>query len=85
MIGVWDNHLAVIDYKTSKYEKDQASIRSYFMQGSAYAQMYYEVYGQLPTKVVIIMAVQNGPSTYYIEDVEPNLIEFRKLRESVDA
>ena len=45
-IGEYDGVLSVIDFKTSTKEKSESWIENYFIQGSAYSQMYKEHFGE---------------------------------------
>jgi PD-(D/E)XK nuclease superfamily len=58
-IGEFDGELSVIDFKTSKKIKTEASIEDYFWQTTAYALMYEELIGQPINNLVIIMAVED--------------------------
>jgi len=73
------NHLAIADFKTSKNEKAKDSIPDYFIQATAYAIMYQERYGVLPSKLIIYLMVDNGPSCEYIESTE-DWVHRTKLR-----
>jgi len=59
LIAEFDNHLAVIDYKTSRKIKTWEMCHSYFMQGAFYAMAYEERTGIPINNIVIIMAVEN--------------------------
>ena len=43
LVAEWNNELAVIDFKTSAKPKKEQWIDNYFMQSSAYAQMFEEL------------------------------------------
>jgi PD-(D/E)XK nuclease superfamily len=67
-IAEYSGELASIDFKSSTHAKKKESISNYFMQGAAYGRMYHELYGVAPTKVVIMMAVENlSHAVCYIE------------------
>ena len=57
-VAEYSGELAVIDFKTSTRPKKKDHIGNYFMQGAAYGRMYEELYGQAPTKIVIMMSVE---------------------------
>ena len=59
LIAEWDGSLASIDYKTSGKLKRKEWISDYFMQGAAYACMYYELTG-IPIRDVVIAIMVDG-------------------------
>lgn len=59
-IGDFDGSLAVIDFKTSIKLKRKKWIVNYFLQTACYANMFYELYGEMPRKSVIIIAVEES-------------------------
>jgi hypothetical protein len=60
LICKYEGKNTVLDYKTSKRFKSAGEIKSYFMQGAAYAQMVKEHYGIEIEQLVILMAVNGG-------------------------
>jgi len=67
LICQWDGGYAIVDFKTSKYEKDSSDIFSYFIQSSAYARMVEELYGITIPKIVIIISVDHEPKPLIFE------------------
>lgn len=65
-IARFDNELAVIDFKTSTKEKKESWIENYFVQETAYAAMFYELTGIKVTKIVTLIATEEG-STQIIQ------------------
>lgn len=59
-IGEYDGVLSIIDFKTSNNNKKPDMIEDYFLQCTAYAIMYYEMYGVYIEDIVIVMAVEKG-------------------------
>lgn len=59
-IGEYEGILSVIDFKTSNNNKTADMIEDYYLQCTAYAIMYYEMYGVLIEDIVILMAVEKG-------------------------
>lgn len=77
-IAEWDGELAIIDYKTSSKEKLEENITNYFMQGSAYSQMFKEITGLTVNKIVIAIAVSEGNSQIFVKEKDkymPQLLE----------
>ena len=56
-IAEWNGELSIVDYKTSSREKDEDDILNYFMQCTAYAEMFEERTGMPINQIVIAMAV----------------------------
>ena len=66
-IAEYDGDLAIIDFKTSKKPKPREWIEHYFVQAMAYGCMLYEMKGISISKLVIIMACENGECVVYEE------------------
>jgi genome maintenance exonuclease 1 len=59
-IAEWDGKLSIIDYKSASREKSEDGILNYFMQCSAYAEMFEEVTGMPIDQIVVAIAVEDG-------------------------
>lgn len=59
-IGEWDGKLSIIDWKTATKFKEKTSIKNYFMQAAAYAEMFYERTGRVIDDLVIAIANDEG-------------------------
>lgn len=59
-IAEWNGKLSIIDYKTSTRYKDESKILNYFMQCSAYAEMFEERTGMPIEDVVVLVSVVEG-------------------------
>ena len=74
--------VSVIDFKTSTKRKYPSQIKNYFMQETAYATMFTEMFGIDVERIVTIVSVEEtGKSQLFVE--EPNtyyddLLELRK-------
>lgn len=55
VIAEYDGVLAVIDFKTSRRQKKEEWILSYFEQATAYAIMYEETFGVSIERIVIVI------------------------------
>lgn len=60
-----DGELAVVDFKTSRRMKYKDGIEDYFLQGCFYFTAYYEITGELPKQVTILISVQDGTLCEY--------------------
>lgn len=59
-VAEYDGVLSIIDFKTSTNTKAEANIEDYFLQCTAYALMYYEMYGVLIENIVVVIAVEKS-------------------------
>ena len=59
-IGEWNGKLSIIDWKTATKFKEKTSIKNYFMQAAAYAEMFYERTGRVIDDLVIAIANDEG-------------------------
>lgn len=55
-----DGTLTVVDFKTSSKEKKKEWIEDYFMQGAFYLNAFYELSGEVPKSVKILIALETG-------------------------
>lgn len=75
-IAEFDNQLSIIDFKTSKKEKEEKYILNYFVQESAYAAMYYERTGIPIKQIVTIIATECGSCQIFIKN---DIMQYIKL------
>ena len=66
-VGMFDNKLSIIDFKTSRKIKKKEWIHNYFAQASAYAIMFEERTGIPVPQLVIIIAVDNEEPQVFVE------------------
>ena len=59
-IAEYKGKLSVIDFKTSTKEKKEEWIENYFIQGSAYCEMYEERFNEPIEQVVILIVTEDG-------------------------
>ena len=64
-IAEYDGTLSVIDFKTSTKEKSEDWIENYFVQGSAYSQMYKEHFDEDVNQVVILITTEQGTTQVF--------------------
>jgi len=78
-----DGKLSVIDFKTSRRMKYKDGIEDYFLQGCFYFSAYYEMTGELPKQVAILISVQDGTLCEYVINGR-ELIEYtEKLKKRI--
>lgn len=59
-IGNFNGNLSIIDFKTSTGSKNTTMVQDYFIQVTAYALMYEELYDVVVENYAIIMSVEKG-------------------------
>ena len=84
LIAQWDGELAVIDFKTSSKPKKEQWIDNYFMQSSAYAQMFEELTEITINKIVIAVALENLGTQVFIKRPSDYIQQFIDLRKTYD-
>lgn len=84
LIAEWDGELAVIDFKTSSKPKKEQWIDNYFMQSSAYAQMFEELTEITINKIVIAVALENLRTQVFIKRPSDYIQQFIDLRKTYD-
>lgn len=85
LAGMWSGSSAIIDYKNKNRLAKREDISDYFLQAATYALMHMEMYGALPEKLVILIAVED-PNLMecqvfeeYTKDWAPKVIEMAKI------
>ena len=77
-IAEYNGKLSVIDFKTANKERKEDWIENYFVQTTAYAMMYEELFGKRIDQLVILMAGEDGTMRSFVKDrklFEPKLEE----------
>ena len=80
-IAEYNGRLSVIDFKTSRRQKQRDNIYDYFMQCSAYAVAFEERTRIPVTQLVILMAVEDESPLIFIEKRDTWIEGFKNLRE----
>ena len=65
--------ISIIDFKTSTKERTEAWNENYYIQGSAYAEMFGERTGIEINQVVILVVTEDGTVQEFIKDKEEYL------------
>lgn len=81
-IAEWNGKLSIIDFKTSSRLKEEHYIQNYFMQCSAYAEMFGERTGIDIEQIVVLIAVENDPPQTFVKTKYKYLESLSKLIES---
>lgn len=77
-IAEYDGKPCIIDFKTSTREKKEEWVENYFIQGTAYAEMYEERYGKSIDDILILVVTEQGINQVFHkkkQDYIPKLIE----------
>ena len=83
-IAEFDGKLSIIDFKTSTKERKDEYNESYYIQASAYAEMFEERTGIEINQIVILVVTQDGVVQEFVKDKKaylPLLIETISLWE----
>ena len=67
-IAEYNGKLSVIDFKTANKERKEDWIENYFLQTTAYAIMYEELFGKPIEQIVILLAAEDGTVQSYTRD-----------------
>lgn len=75
-IAEYDGVLSVIDFKTSLRQKQESYIEDYFLQATAYSEMFTEI-TELPVKqIVIAISINNNWPQVFIRKTEDYIPQF---------
>ena len=84
-IAEYQGKLSVIDFKTSTKEKKEEWVENYFIQTSAYCEMFEEQYGKSIDQIVILIVTEEGATQTFVKDkkdylplLKPAIEEFHK-------
>ena len=81
-IAEFAGRVSVIDFKTSTKRKTPSQIKGYFMQETAYAKMFEELYDVPIERIVTIVAVEEtGQSQLFVEEPDKWIDQFMELRQ----
>ena len=67
LVAKFDGELSIIDFKTSAEPKREAYLYDYFVQETAYACCFQELYSLTVKKLVTIVACENGETQVVIK------------------
>ena len=67
-VAEYNGKLAVIDFKTGNKERQESWIDNYFLQTTAYAQMYEETFGKSIDQIVILLASEDGSVQNFVKE-----------------
>ena len=67
-VSEYNGKLSVIDFKTANKERQESWIDNYFLQTTAYAQMYEETFGKSIDQIVILLASEDGSVQNFVKE-----------------
>ena len=67
-VAEYGGKLSVIDFKTANKERIESWVESYFLQTTAYAIMYEELFGKPIEQIVVLIAGEDGSMTAFIKE-----------------
>jgi len=80
-IAEFAGEVSVIDFKTSTKRKTPSQIKGYYMQETAYAKMFEEMYNIPINRIVTIVAVEEtGQSQMFVEEPKHWIDPLKDLR-----
>ena len=77
-IAEYRGKLSVIDFKTANKEKIEDWVDNYFLQCTAYAVMYEEIFGKPIEQIVVLIAGEDGSMQEWIKNPKDYLPELKK-------
>lgn len=80
-IAEWNGKLAIVDWKTASRTKDKDHIKNYFMQATAYAEMFEELTGKTIDTIVVAIAVQSEPAQLFVESKTKYIVPLNEYNE----
>ena len=88
-IAKYNGVLSIIDFKTSTKERSDDWNENYYIQGSAYAEMFTELTGIDTNQVVILVVTEDGTvqefikkKSNYLDALKDSVIEWEALNET---
>ena len=84
-VADFDGELTIVDFKTSSKPKKKEYIENYFMQGAFYFNAFYELTGELPKQIAILISVQDGSNQLFTIRGKELIYWTERLRERIDA
>jgi genome maintenance exonuclease 1 len=79
LIGLWDNEMAVVDFKTTTTPKKEEWIEDYYIQCCAYAAMYEEHTGTAVNRIVVAMVAEDGSIQIFEKNTKDYLEKLSNL------
>ena len=68
LIAEYRDKLSIVDFKTSTSEKKDSYNENYYIQTTAYAEMFEELTGKPINQIVILVVTEDGTVQEFIKD-----------------
>ena len=85
-VANYDGQLSIIDFKTSRSNKQEAWIGDYFLQATAYSVMWYERMKEHVDQIVVLISSEKTQSeafikkpSDYIDELTDRINQYKKL------
>ena len=79
-VGLWDNELCIIDFKTSGKFKEEYMARPWYLQMTAYALMVEELTGHHIERLHALVMVESGQFQVFSANHEDYIDDLVKVR-----
>ena len=80
-IAEWSNKISIVDYKNSIKEKREDWIQDYFIQCTAYANLFEDLTGLPIEQIVVLIANEEGTPQVFVREKSKYQPQFEKLVE----
>jgi genome maintenance exonuclease 1 len=80
-IAEWANKISIVDYKNSIKEKREDWIQDYFIQCTAYANLFEDLTGLPIEQIVVLIANEEGTPQVFVREKSKYQPQFEKLVE----
>jgi genome maintenance exonuclease 1 len=80
-IAEWANKISIVDYKNSIKEKREDWIQDYFIQCTAYANLFEDLTGLPIEQIVVLIANEEGTPQVFVREKTKYQPQFEKLVE----
>jgi len=84
-IAEWNGKLSVIDYKNSRRIKEEDHIQNYFIQCTAYAEMFGDITGKPIEQIVVAIANEDGKPQIFVREKHKYISNLNSMIERYHA
>lgn len=81
-IAMWDGKLSIVDYKNSIKEKREEWIQDYFIQCTAYAEMFEERTNMPIEQIVVLIANEEGKPQVFVREKSKYVAQLNSIVEN---
>jgi genome maintenance exonuclease 1 len=79
MLAEFDGIMSIVDFKTSKWPKDEEKVAGYYLQTTIYAMMVEELLGIEVPQLAILIGVDDEPAQVFLADSHTHREEVVRL------